>query len=81
VVLASLKNYSHRIYLGNSVYGELELFYKDDRFNPMPYTYFDYRDQATIKIFSDVRILLRKIFPAGPPAFLAGQESGGFIKT
>jgi hypothetical protein len=70
VVLASLKNYSHRIYLGSSVYGELELFYKDDRFNPMPYTYFDYRDEAVINIFSNARKLLRKTIPTGPPAFL-----------
>lgn len=61
VVLASTKNYSHRIYLGKGIYGELELIYKDGRFNTLPYTYPDYRDETCLKIFIKARGLLKKI--------------------
>lgn len=71
VVLASLKNYSHRIYIGKSVYAELELYYQDGKFNPMPYTYFDFRDESTITIFEDARNRFNKIVPPGQPAFLS----------
>lgn len=60
VVLASRKNYSHRIYLGKGVFCELELFYQDGRFNPLPYTYYDYRDDTFIRFFSEARRLLKK---------------------
>ena len=65
VVLSSKKNYSHRIYLGKGVYGELELFYKDGRFNPLPYTYYDYRDDTVLPIFLKARDLLKGILKAG----------------
>ncbi len=60
VVLASRKNYSHRIYLGRGVFCELELFYQEGRFNPLPYTYFDYRDDKFIAFFTQARLLLKK---------------------
>lgn len=60
VVLASKKNYSHRIYLGMGVFCELELFYQEGRFNPLPYTYFDYRDDQFLKFFTKARVLLKK---------------------
>jgi hypothetical protein len=60
IVLASRKNYSHRIYLGRGVFCELELFYQEGRFNPLPYTYFDYRDDVFLKIFTKARVLLKK---------------------
>jgi hypothetical protein len=60
VVLASRKNYSHRIYLGRGVFCELELYYQEGRFNPLPYTYFDYRDDLFLKFFTKARVLLKK---------------------
>jgi hypothetical protein len=60
VVLASGKNYSHRICLARGIFCELELFYEKGRFNPLPYTYFDYRDKAFMKIFTDARTLFKK---------------------
>src|SRR5574340_490195 len=38
VVLASTKNYSHRIYIGKGIYAELALFYKDRHFLTLPWT-------------------------------------------
>jgi hypothetical protein len=59
VVLSSGKNYSHRIYLGRGVFSELELFYQDGRFNPLPYTYFDYREDIFLAHFRKARALLK----------------------
>ncbi len=61
VVLASRKNYSHRIYLGKLVFAELELIFKEGAFHPLPYTYADYKDERGIKIFTQTRALLKKV--------------------
>lgn len=55
VVLASTKNYSHRIYLGKGIYAELALFYRGKRFIALPYTYKDYRDETSLNIFMEAR--------------------------
>lgn len=60
VVLASAKDYSHRIYLGKGIYGEVALYYQRNRFNPLPHTYFDYRDPRTIELFEKARKELRR---------------------
>lgn len=62
VVLASRKNYSHRIYLGKLVFAELELIFKEGGFHPLPYTYADYRDETNIKVFEEARGLLKNKF-------------------
>ncbi len=61
VVLASKKNYSHRIYVGKLVFAELELIFKEKAFHPLPYTYTDYKDEGNIKIFIKARTLLKKV--------------------
>ncbi len=61
VVLASTKNYSHRIYLGKGIYAELALFFKDRQFIAMPYTYYDYKDQSYLVMFMNVRNLLKRM--------------------
>jgi hypothetical protein len=60
VVLASRKNYSHRIYLGKLVFAELELIFKEGAFHALPYTYADYKDEWSIKIFTQARALFKK---------------------
>ena len=61
VVLASTKNYSHRIYIGKGIYAELALLYKNHQFIAMPYTYNDYKDQTNLIMFMKIRNLLKKI--------------------
>jgi hypothetical protein len=63
-VLASTKNYSHRINLGRGVFAELELFFRQGRFNPMPYTYADYRDKRFLGFFATARELFKKSLEA-----------------
>lgn len=59
LVLASTKNYTHRIYLGNGIYAELTLIYKDNRFQPLEWTYPDYREEAALRFFYEVRQWLK----------------------
>lgn len=61
VVLASTKNYAHRIYLGKGIYGEVTLIYKDDTYKPHLFTYKDYQDKTHIDIFLKAREMLKKM--------------------
>lgn len=54
-VLATTKDYSHRIYLGGGIYAEITLFYRKGSFCPWEWTYPDYRTDAYIKIFNRIR--------------------------
>lgn len=42
-VLATGKNFSHRIYIGSRVYADLTLVYQKGAFRPLPWTYPDYK--------------------------------------
>lgn len=55
VVLASTKDYAHRIYIGKGIYAEGTLYYKDKTFQPNPHTYPDYRSIEYITMFNEVR--------------------------
>jgi hypothetical protein len=55
IVLASTKNYSHRIYLGKGIYAEITLIYKNKTYHPVDWTYPDYRESATIDFFTRAR--------------------------
>ncbi|OGW51835.1 MAG: hypothetical protein A2Y81_01745 [Nitrospirae bacterium RBG_13_43_8] len=61
VVLASTKNYAHRLYLGKGIYGEITLSYKDETYSPHIFTYRDYQDKSHIDIFMNARAMLKKI--------------------
>lgn len=43
VVLVTTKNFSHRIYLGSGIFGEVTLIYIGDKFQPQKWTYPDYK--------------------------------------
>jgi hypothetical protein len=42
IVLASAKNYAHRVHLHDSIYAEVTLQYKQGRFHTLPWTFPDY---------------------------------------
>jgi len=42
LVLASMKNFSHRVYLGRGVYAEVTMQYHAGRWQPLPWTFPDY---------------------------------------
>jgi hypothetical protein len=42
LVLATGKNYTHRLYLGQGIYGDLTLIYRRGNLQPLPWSYPDY---------------------------------------
>jgi len=57
LVLASGKNYGHRIYLSNGIYADLTLIYRDKDYQPLAWTYPDYGEP---KVRSWLRALRQK---------------------
>jgi len=55
MVLATTKNYSHRLYLGKGIYAEVTLKYEDGRYKPLPWTYPDYRSEEYMEFFDSIR--------------------------
>lgn len=60
VVLATTKGYSHRPYLRNGIYADLTLIYRNGSFQPLEWTYPDYRDAETIQLFNGIRKAYRE---------------------
>ena len=54
-VLATGKNYSHRIYIGQGIYADLTLIYRRGAFQALPWTYPDYADQPLRRFLLAVR--------------------------
>lgn len=59
IVLASTKNYAHRLYLDKGIYGEVTLIYRDKTYKPHIFTYKDYQDKACLDIFMEVRKIIK----------------------
>lgn len=55
LVLATTKNYRHRIYLMKGIYAEVTLYFADGSFRPFEWTYPDYRTSGYIEFFNKVR--------------------------
>jgi hypothetical protein len=55
LVLATTKNYSHRIYIGKQMYAEVTLVYDKGAWRPWPHTYPDYRSPKYFEFFAKVR--------------------------
>ena len=55
LILASGKNYIHRIYLSRGIYADLTLVFHAGTFKPLPWTYPDYADETVIRYFNTVR--------------------------
>ena len=43
-ILATGKNFTHRVYLRDGIYADLTLIYQKGAYRPMPWTYPDYRE-------------------------------------
>jgi hypothetical protein len=54
-VLATGKNYSHRIYIGHGIYADLTLIYQKGAYRTLPWTYPDYADAAMGAFLMQVR--------------------------
>lgn len=57
LVLASTKDFAHRIFIGEGIYAEVTLRYMGGRFEPLPWTYPDYKTAEYLEFFSRAREL------------------------
>jgi hypothetical protein len=55
LVLATGKNFTHRIYIGEGIYADLTLIYQRGAFRCLPWTYPDYADSRMIAFLTLVR--------------------------
>ncbi len=55
LVLATGKNYTHRIYLGDGIFADLTLIYQKGSFRALPWTYPDYREPLLLHFLAALR--------------------------
>jgi len=55
LILATTKGYSHRPYLRDGIYADLALIYRNKSFEPLEWTYPDYRQPEVISLFNELR--------------------------
>jgi len=55
LILASGKNYTHRVYLRNGIYADLTLIYQKNSYRPLPWTYADYREPVLLHCFKALK--------------------------
>lgn len=55
LVVASAKSRARRVYLRDGIYAEIELLYREGEFQPLPWTYADYRLADVLSFLNDVR--------------------------
>ncbi len=69
VVLATTKDYTHRLYIGNGMYAEVTLYYQNKSYCPWEWTYPDYREPTALSFFNQLRevyrLQLRKVASTG----------------
>jgi hypothetical protein len=58
-VLATTKENAHRIALHSGIYAEVTLLFTGGSFQPLPWTYPDYRSEAYLSVLSTIRGLLK----------------------
>jgi len=55
VILATTKGYTHRPYLREGIYADLTLIYRNKSYQPLEWTYPDYRQSGVIALFNHFR--------------------------
>jgi hypothetical protein len=59
LVLASTKDHAHRLYLGDGIFAEVTLRFRDRHWQPWDWTYPDYRRKDYQEFFTECRKFLR----------------------
>nr|MBN2277450.1 DUF4416 family protein [candidate division Zixibacteria bacterium] len=57
--LATTKDYAHRVYLKNGIFGEVTLIFQNKKFKSLPWTYPDYTEPEALDFFIRVRETLK----------------------
>lgn len=68
LVLATTKDYSHRVYLGHGIYAEATLQWQEHGWKAWPWTYPDYAGGRYFGFLTTVRTRLREQISELPPA-------------
>ena len=55
LILATGKNYTHRVYLRNGIYADLTLIYQKGAYQGLPWTYPDYQEPALLHFLGVLR--------------------------
>jgi hypothetical protein len=55
VILASTKNFYHRMYLGRGIFGEVTMHFRNNVWEFFPWTYPDYQSEEYRKFFLELR--------------------------
>jgi hypothetical protein len=59
LILATGKNYTHRIYLRNGIYADLTLLFQNGAYEKLPWTYPDYQEPVLLHFLGALRKKLR----------------------
>ena len=59
IVLASTKNFYHRMYLGRGIFGEVTMHFRNGAFEFFPWTYPDYKSAEYLAFFLELRSIYR----------------------
>jgi len=65
LVLATGKSCAHRIYLRDGIWADLHLIYESGGFQPLKWTYPDYRSQSLLSLFNRLREVLKLTLKSG----------------
>src|SRR5262245_52978599 len=55
IILASTKDHAHRLYRGDGIWEEITLVFRDGAFEPLPWTYRDFRSPEYAGYFAPIR--------------------------
>jgi hypothetical protein len=55
LILATGKNFTHRVYLDRGIYADLTLIFQKGTFRPLEWTYPDYAGADVIALFNEIR--------------------------
>lgn len=68
-ILATGKNFSHRVYLGNGVFADLTLMFREGEYRALPWTYPDYATDEIRTFLREVRETYRRAIRRGKEGF------------
>lgn len=57
-ILATTKNYSHRVFIGQNIFADLTYQFMNGSFEPLPWCYPDYRDEEKLSFMNWCRSFL-----------------------
>lgn len=78
LVLATTKDYSHRVYVANGIFAEVTLYYRKSKgFCPFPWTYPDYARPEVCEFFNNVRETYRRQIREQTAKAEAGRARSG----